>query len=220
MAHSPDGKRASPRVAAAVLEGPLLLRMSMSAWTCLTWSGLLILSSASRPAIPLALVASGASWMALNCSNCAQVGQAVVKAQGAALAALIFFAASISSGQVWRRLGRIEARLLEGVLVVEHDGRRAVERHGHHAAVGQAVVPLHRRDIGAGVERSRRRLSHPARTPADRPARRHHGGGAHLEHLAMCGALPAPEGGDGAHHGLRVGALTAGVDQVLGLARR
>ncbi len=50
--------------------------------------------------MPLALVASGTSWMALNCSNWAQVGQAVVKAQGAALAALIFFAASISSGQV------------------------------------------------------------------------------------------------------------------------
>src|SRR4030095_6517270 len=74
--------------------------MSMSACTCLTWSGLLILSSVSSPPIPLALVASGTSWMALHCSNCGPVGQAVGQAQGGALAGLIFFAASISSGQV------------------------------------------------------------------------------------------------------------------------
>ena len=57
-------------------------------------------SSASVPAIPLALVASGTSWIALNCSNWVQVGHAVVKPQGVALLDRIFFAASISSGQV------------------------------------------------------------------------------------------------------------------------
>ena len=61
MAHSPDGKRASP----AASRPPYLklpsLSMSMSAWTWRTCNGLLILSSAPSPAMPFAFVARGRS---------------------------------------------------------------------------------------------------------------------------------------------------------------
>ena len=94
IAHSPDGNSASARrVAPAVLEAAFLLHVhqGLHVPTC---SGLLIFSSASIPSRPLALVASGTLWMALNFSNCAQVGHAMVKPQGAALAARIFLAAA------------------------------------------------------------------------------------------------------------------------------
>jgi len=45
-------------------------------------------------------VASGTLWIALNCSNCAHVGHAVVKPHGLALAARIFWAAARRSVQV------------------------------------------------------------------------------------------------------------------------
>src|SRR5258705_10338855 len=75
--------------------------MSIRFCTWRTCSGLLILSSVSRPPRPLALVASGTLWIALNCSNCAHVGHAVVKPHGLALAARIFWAAARRSVQVW-----------------------------------------------------------------------------------------------------------------------
>src|SRR5262245_5560824 len=100
IAHSPDGNSASPALSRPPYLNVPSFCMSIKAWTCFTWAGLLILSSASVPAMPLALVASGTSWMALNCSNWVHVGQAVVNAHGAALAALILRAASMSSGQV------------------------------------------------------------------------------------------------------------------------
>ncbi len=101
IAHSPEGKSAS----AAASRPPYLklpsFCMSISICTWRTCSGLLILSSASSPSRPLALVASGTLWIALNCSNCAHVGHAVVKPHGVALAARIFWAAARRSVQVW-----------------------------------------------------------------------------------------------------------------------
>src|SRR6185295_6223329 len=89
IAHSPEGKSASP----AASRPPYLklpsFCMSIRVCTWRTCSGLLI------------LVASGTLWIALNCSNCAHVGHAVVKPHGLALAARIFWAAARRSVQVW-----------------------------------------------------------------------------------------------------------------------
>ena len=117
MAHSPEGKRASPAPSRPPYLNVPSFCMSMRVCTCFTCSGLLILSSASSPAMPLALVARGTSWMALNCSNCAHVGQAVVKAHGAALAALIFLAAAMRSGQVWGGLAGSRPAFLKASLL-------------------------------------------------------------------------------------------------------
>jgi hypothetical protein len=86
-------------VAAAVLERALLLHVHERLHVLDVQRAVdLELGVESRH--PLALVASGTSWMALNCSNCAHVGHAVVNAHGAALAALIFRAAAMRSGHV------------------------------------------------------------------------------------------------------------------------
>jgi hypothetical protein len=114
------------------------------------------------------------------------------------------------------RLVRIEPGLLEGVLVVEHDRGRAVERHRHHPAVGQAVVAGHRGQVGGGIELHAGFL-HQFVHRLDRAAGRHHGRGADLEHLHDVRRVAGAERSDRAHHGLGVAALEGRVDAVLGL---
>ena len=165
MAHSPEGKSASAGgVAPAVLEGALLLHVD---------EGLHVLDV--QRAIDLQLGVEPAHAVGLGGERHVVDGAELLElrprrpggGEGARrrVGGLDLLRRRHQLGPGLRRLGGIEARLLEGVLVVEHDGRRAVERHRHHAAVGQAVVALHRRHIGVRDRRSR-----PSRASARAPA--------------------------------------------------
>src|SRR6266852_945137 len=201
MAHSPEAKSASPAESRPPYLNNPAFCMSMRFWMCLTWSGLLNLSSVSSPAMPLTLVASGTLWMALKFSNCVQVGQAVVSGHSMP-AAFSFFAASIVSGHV------------KGGLVIEHDRRRAVEGHRQHLAIGCRVVALDGGDEGIRVE-GQTGFLHQLVDRLYGALCRHHGRGADLEHLDDPRRVAGTERGDGTGHDFGVLALEAGVDAVL-----
>ena len=216
MAHSPEGKRASAgAVPPAVLEGAVLLHVDEVLHVLHVQRAVdLELGVEPRHAVGLGgegHVVDGAELLELRPRRPGG-GQSARRR----VRRLDFLRRRHQLGPGLRRLGGIEPRLLEGVLVVEHDGRRAVERHRHHAAVGQAVVALHRGHVRVGVE-SHARLAHQLVHRLHRAARGHHRRGADLEHLHDVRRVAGPEGGDGPHHGLGVRALEARVDLILGL---
>ena len=114
------------------------------------------------------------------------------------------------------RLLGIEAGLAEGLLVVERDRRRRVERHRHDAAVDEAVIAAHAGqvvvevDLHAGLGQQLVQRLH-------RAARGHHRRRADLEHLDDMRRVAGAEGRDRRDHRLGIGALEAGIDLVLGL---
>ena len=115
------------------------------------------------------------------------------------------------------RLVRVEAGLLEQVLVVVEDRGRAVEREAQHLAVRRGVVAHHGRDVGLGVEL----VAGVGQHLADRhhgALGGHHGGGAHFEHLQDVRRGAGAERGHGGRHGFVVGALVGGHDLVVLLA--
>ena len=121
-------------------------------------------------------------------------------------------------GPGFRRLVRVERRLLEGVLVPIHDRRRAVERHRQHLAVGGAVIAGDRRQVVLRVERLAG-IGHQLIDRLHRALGGHHRRGADLEDLHDMRRVAGAEGGDRRGHRLGVGALEHRGDLVGGLRR-
>ena len=88
-------------------------------------------------------------------------------------------------------LGRFEARLLEGVLVVPHHHRRRVERERQHVALGRRIVAGDGRQVGASDRTSRRLPSSPRATGLMAPLAPIIVAVPTSNTCMMCGALPA-----------------------------
>ena len=99
----------------------------------------------------------------------------------------------------------------EGVLVVEHDRGRGIERHRHHPAVAQAVIALDGRQVVVEID-AHAGLGQQFMQRLHRAAGGHHGAGADFEHLHDVRRARCAEAGDGGHHRLRIGAAEAGDD--------
>ncbi len=116
-----------------------------------------------------------------------------------------------------RRLVRIEPGLLERVLVVIEDGRRAVQRVRHHLAVRRGVVAGHRGHVDLRIELVAG-LAHHFADRHDRAFRTHHRRGADLEHLQDVRRVAGAIGGDRRRHRDVVCALVGRRDLALLLA--
>ena len=179
-------------------------------------SGPLKLSTVSKPSRPFALVESGTLCQADICSTLTQVTHALEKPQVAWPDAFSFFAASNTSGQVFGRFDRIEPRLLEGVAVDPHHGGGRVERHREHLALRGRVVAGDAGEVGVRVELLAR-LLHQHVHGLHGAGRRHHGGGADLEHLHDVRRVVGAERRDAGVHGVGIAALVGRHDLVFAL---
>ncbi len=113
-----------------------------------------------------------------------------------------------------RRLVGVEAGLLERVLVVPHHRAGRVERERQHLALGGGIVAGDGRQVGLGIERLAG-LLHQHVHRLHGAGRRHHGGGADLEHLHDVRRLAGAEGGDAGIHGVGIAALVGRDDLVV-----
>ena len=129
-------------------------------------TGLLMVSSASRPAKPFALVAIGRLCKAEKFSTLIHDGHSVVKPQ-ATPAAMSLRADRFDLGPGLRRRLRIEAGRAELILVVVEDRRRRVERKRQHVAGHVGVIAGDGRQVGGRIERHRP-VAHQLVAP-DRP---------------------------------------------------
>ena len=166
-----------------------------------TCSGELNGSRASRPPKPLLLrgeldVVPGREALELRPADPAGGERALVAA------GLQLGGGQRHFGPGLRRLLRVEAGGLEGVLVVVEDGGGAVEREAQHLAVRRGVVAGHRRHVAARVELLAGVLHHLA-DRHDRALGGHHGRGADFEHLQDVRRVAGAEGGDRGRSSIR-----------------
>ena len=115
-----------------------------------------------------------------------------------------------------RRVG-VQARGLEGVLVVMKDRRGAVEREAQHLTVGRGVVTGHGGHIGVLVE-FQAGIGHDLAHWHDGTLAGHHGGGAHFKHLQDVRRVACSVCGNRCGHGFVVAAFEGGYDFVVLLA--
>ena len=115
------------------------------------------------------------------------------------------------------RLVRVEARGLEGVLVVIEDGRRAVERQAQHLPVRGGVIAGHGGHVRLGVELGAAH-GHHFTDRLDGALGGHHRGGAHFIDLQDVGRVAGAVRRHGRREGLAVAALVGGHDDVILLA--
>ena len=116
-----------------------------------------------------------------------------------------------------RRLVRIEAGGLEGVLVVVENGGRAVEREAQHLPVGRRVVAGDGGHIGPLVE-LHAGVGHHLADRHDGVLAGHHRRGADFEHLQDVRRVTGTEGGNRRGHRFVVRAFEGRHDLVVFLA--
>ena len=153
--------------------------------------------------MPFSLVPIGTLCHAEKFSTCTHDGQPVVYGALRRARRLDLRRRGHDLGPGRGRAVRVEAGLLEHVLVVVEDRRRAVERERQHLALAGRVVAGDGADVGLGIELLAG-LAHHLLDRLDRALRAHHRRRADLEHLQDVRRVACAERRDRGGHRLGI----------------